>query len=117
MVKLRHPEGPPRGGGSEGPCVSTAYPKLLIEKELNRMRTLFALLLAVFVFGIASFVQAPKNAAPQAQQPQPPPTIASAMDREISTVEKEITEAAEAMPEAKFNFSPESLNIPGSEYK
>jgi len=39
------------------------------------------------------------------------------VDREISTVEKQIVEAAEAMPEDKFNFSPESLNIPGSEYK
>lgn len=26
-------------------------------------------------------------------------------------------EAAEAMPEDKFNFSPESLNIPGDDYK
>src|SRR5271155_4369825 len=47
----------------------------------------------------------------------PPPTIVSAVDREISTIEKEIVEAAEAMPEDKFNFSPESLNIPGSDYK
>jgi uncharacterized damage-inducible protein DinB len=39
------------------------------------------------------------------------------MDREIGAVEKQITEAAEAMPEEKFNFSPESLNIPGSDYK
>jgi uncharacterized damage-inducible protein DinB len=45
------------------------------------------------------------------------PTIASAVDREISTVEKQIVELAEAMPEDKFNFSPESLNIPGSDYK
>ena len=45
------------------------------------------------------------------------PTIASAMDREISDVEKEIVEAAEAMPEDKFNFSPESLKIPGADYK
>jgi len=37
--------------------------------------------------------------------------------REISYAEKEIVEAAEAMPENKFNFSPESLNIPGSNYK
>jgi len=36
------------------------------------------------------------------------------VDREISTVEKQIVEAAEAMPEDKFNFSPESLNIPGA---
>jgi hypothetical protein len=53
--------------------------------------------------------------AEQGQQPQP--TIASAMDREISTVEKEIVEAAEAMPEDKFNFSPEGINLPGSDYK
>src|SRR6185312_5510700 len=45
------------------------------------------------------------------------PTIASAIDREISLVEKEIVEAAEAMPEDKFDFSPEKLNLPGSDYK
>jgi hypothetical protein len=39
------------------------------------------------------------------------------VDREISTIEKQIVEAAEAMPEDKFNFSPESLNIPGDDYK
>ena len=55
-------------------------------------------------------------ASPQAPQ-QPPPTIASAVDREITAVEKQIVEVAEAMPEDKFNFSPESLNIPGSDYK
>jgi hypothetical protein len=55
---------------------------------------------------------------PQAQQPeQSPPTIASLVDREVSTVEKQIVEIAEAMPEDKFNFSPESLNIPGGDYK
>jgi hypothetical protein len=58
-------------------------------------------------------------AAPASQpaQPQPPPTIASTVDREISTIEKLIVDAAEAMPDAKFNFSPEGLNLPGSEYK
>ena len=56
--------------------------------------------------------------APQAQAPQQPPaTLASAVDRDISAVEKQIEEVAEAMPEDKFNFSPESLNIPGSDYK
>jgi hypothetical protein len=83
-------------------------------------------LLAVVVFTVATVGQNTNSAAtasarqaPQAQQsqPQPPPTIASTVDREISTIEKEIVEAAEAMPEDKFNFSPESLNIPGSDYK
>jgi uncharacterized damage-inducible protein DinB len=46
-----------------------------------------------------------------------PPTIASAIDREISIIEKELVEAAEAMPEGKFDFSPEKLNVSGSDYK
>src|ERR1700720_3922474 len=49
--------------------------------------------------------------------PSTPPTIASAIDREISLVEKEVVEAAEAMPEDKFDFSPEKVNLPGSDYK
>ena len=56
-------------------------------------------------------------AAGPSASPSTPPTIASAIDREISIVEKEIVEAAEAMPEDKFDFSPEKLNLPGSEYK
>ena len=54
---------------------------------------------------------------PQAQESQTPPTIASMVDNQISRIEKQITEAAEAMPEDKFNFSPESLKIPGDDYK
>ncbi|MGA3091929.1 MAG: DinB family protein [Terriglobales bacterium] len=51
------------------------------------------------------------------QSPQPAATIASVVDRDISAVEKQIIEGAEAMPEDKFNFTPEALNIPGSKYK
>jgi len=56
--------------------------------------------------------------APQAQPPaQPAPTIASMVDGEISGIEKQVVDVAEAMPEDKYNFSPESLNIPGDDYK
>lgn len=52
------------------------------------------------------------------QQPsQPRPTLAANIDRQVSAVEKLIIDVAEAMPEDKFNFTPESLKIPGSEYK
>ena len=54
--------------------------------------------------------------APQAQ-PTPPITLAAMVDREISGVEKQVVEAAEAMPEDKFNFTPETLSIPGDDYK
>jgi uncharacterized damage-inducible protein DinB len=82
------------------------------------------LLLAVLTVAIGALGQSqgasktPAASAPQAQQtPQPPPTIASAVDRQISLIEKEVVEAAEAMPDDKFNFSPEGLNLPGSDYK
>jgi uncharacterized damage-inducible protein DinB len=55
---------------------------------------------------------------PQAQQsPQPAPSIAGVIERQVTTSEKLVVEAAEAMPGDKFNFTPESLNIPGSDYK
>ncbi len=75
-------------------------------------------LLAVLISATPAWGQAAKSAAatPEAQQ-QPPPTIASTVDREITAVEKLLVDAAEAMPEDEFNFSPESLNIPGSQYK
>jgi len=44
-------------------------------------------------------------------------TLAAHEDREIDAVEKLVVDAAEAMPEDKFNFSPEGLNIPAGEYK
>ena len=75
-------------------------------------------LLAQLVFTVSALGQATNNAAPpSATQAQPSPTIVSTVDREISGAEKLLIEAAEAMPEDKFNFSPESLNIPGNNYK
>jgi uncharacterized damage-inducible protein DinB len=60
----------------------------------------------------------PAAPAPQAQaSPQAAPTFASMVERQVANSEKQIVEAAEAMPEDKYNFSPESLNIPGSDYK
>jgi len=43
--------------------------------------------------------------------------VASVVDQQITAVEKLVLEAAEAMPEAKYNFTPESLADPGSDYK
>lgn len=73
----------------------------------------------VLIFAMAALGQSTKSttSASQPQTAQPPATIASAVDREISGVEKQILDAAMAMPEDKFNFSPESLNIPGADYK
>jgi len=79
------------------------------------------LLLTFLVFTSLVYGQsAQSSAAPQASAsatPSTPPTVASAIDREITIVEKEIVDAAEAMPEDKFEFSPEKLNLAGSDYK
>jgi uncharacterized damage-inducible protein DinB len=85
---------------------------------MKPIRILF--LLAAFIFAVAARSQGTNStaaaSAPKAQQSQPP-TVASAVDREITAIEKQIVDIAEAMPEDKFNFSPEHLNIPGSDYK
>jgi len=49
--------------------------------------------------------------------PQSVPTLASMVDSEVSGIEKQIVDVAEAMPDDKYNFSPANLNIPGSDYK
>jgi hypothetical protein len=69
----------------------------------------FHLLLAISL--LASVPFAPAQTQPSAS------TLASMVDRGISAVEKQVVEAAEAMPEDKFNFTPESLTIPGDDYK
>jgi hypothetical protein len=90
---------------------------------MNRRRTV--LLLAVLICAVVILrpgtTSSASSAAPRAaetlQAQQTAPTVASVLDGEISAVEKEFVGAAEAMPEDKYNFSPESLKIPGSEYK
>src|SRR6266545_4733578 len=84
------------------------------------MKLTSILLTAALSLAAASvYAQTAKSspAAGASASPSAPPTIASAIDREVSIVEKEVVDAAEAMPEDKFDFSPEKLNLPGSDYK
>lgn len=77
------------------------------------------LLLFAWLFLAASVQQSTVNAAGGAStlpQSQSPTTIASVVDREISDIEKQITDVAEAMPEERYNFTPDNLDIPGSDY-
>jgi len=55
--------------------------------------------------------------ASQAQSKSALSPLAAAIDQEITNAEQSFVAAAEAMPEAKFGVTPESLNIPGSEFK
>jgi len=82
-------------------------------------QTSLLLTAALSLAAASAYAQTTKSspAAGASASPSTPPTIASAIDREISLVEKEVVDAAEAMPEDKFDFSPEKLNLPGSDYK
>lgn len=52
-----------------------------------------------------------------AAAPEAPATVASVVERQVSSIEKLVVEAADAMPADKYDFTPESLKIPGSDYK
>jgi hypothetical protein len=90
------------------------------------MKLLRALcLLAVLTFAVGAFAQggaapaaSPAPTAPPAQTgPAPAATISAIADRQVSQYEKNVVDAAEAMPADKYDFSPASLNIPGAAYK
>lgn len=87
---------------------------------MKQMRMVF--LFAGVILTVIAFTENARNSAgagspPAAGAQQAPATVASTVDRDISAVEKQIVEAADAMPEDKFDFTPEALNIPGSDYK
>jgi hypothetical protein len=81
-------------------------------------RTRLVWLFTAQIVAVNAFVTDTTTAAERhAQQSAAPATIASTVDGEIGAIEKQVVDAAEAMPEARFDFSPESLNIPGGDYK
>jgi uncharacterized damage-inducible protein DinB len=87
-----------------------------MREEENQMKYLrIFCLFALACCAAGAFAQA---ATPNAQAKKTtPPTIASAIDQQVSIIEREFVGAAEAMPDDKFNFTPVTLNIPSSEYK
>jgi len=74
-------------------------------------------LIAAMVCSLALICTAPAQTAPPAtskpQAPAAPPTIATILDRQLSSLEKEFVSAAEAMPEEKFNFAPTNGEFKG----
>jgi hypothetical protein len=74
------------------------------------------LVLSLATGAIAQKPAAPPSPAPQAQ-PTAPPTFGAVINSQISIIEKEFVDAAEAMPEEKYGFTPVSLNIQSSDYK
>ena len=83
---------------------------------MKHLRTFFLLRVLCLAVGAVSQTSAPST-PPAQQSPQPAPTVSSLADRNISQIEKQFVELADAMPDDEFNFTPESLNIKGAEYK
>jgi uncharacterized damage-inducible protein DinB len=92
-----------------------------MREEDNHMKHLRTFcLLALVCFAMSAFAQATKPAAPAASPAATPaaaPTVGAVIDREINIIEKEFVDAADAMPEDKYNFTPAGLNLQGSDYK
>ena len=74
-----------------------------------KSRKTIAVVCVCFLICAASFAQgnSQSSSAPAA------PTIASVLDRQLSSIEKEIMGSADAVPADKFDFSPATANIPG----
>jgi hypothetical protein len=86
-------------------------------KHLRIFCLLLVLSFAIIALGQAANAPAAKPAAPTSPAqttPQPPPTIAGVVDRQISQLEKQVMEVTEAMPEDKFDFTPTNLNTKDS---
>jgi hypothetical protein len=86
-------------------------------QEGARMKQPCIILLIVSVLTLAVLGQQKPVTAASATQSQALPSLASTIDRQISAIEKLVVEAAEAMPDDRFNFSPEGLSISGGNYK
>lgn len=82
-----------------------------------KKRILVGLLCVAVVILWMAVAQQSASAQQTAGSQQASATVASSVDRDITAIEKQIVDAADAMPEDRFNFTPEALNIPGSDYK
>lgn len=77
-------------------------------------------LLLVLSFAIAALGQAttpaakPASASQAQTTPQPAPTIANVVDRQITQLEKQFVAVADAMPDDKFDYQPTQLNTKDS---
>jgi uncharacterized damage-inducible protein DinB len=89
----------------------------ILMKHLRMFCIVAVLGLAVGLSAQTPAPAAKATPAPQAMaSPKPAPTLAGTIEMQLNILEKGFVDAAEAMPEDKYNFSPESLKIPGADY-
>ena len=84
---------------------------------MKQQLRLFLPLALSFAVGTMAHGSPPASASRPSPPPKQTPTgLAAACERQLNGIEKNIVDAAEAMPEARFNFTPDSLHIAGSVY-
>lgn len=71
----------------------------------------------VRMFCVAVLLGPAGGLSAQAAPARPMSPLASAIDSEITTQEKQFVDAAEAMPADRFDFTPESLSLPGGDFR
>ncbi len=76
-------------------------------KNIAVVASIFCLLSAM------SFAQTSGSSSSSAQTSTAAPTIASILNNQLRSIEREIMGAADAVPADKFDFSPGTANIPG----
>jgi len=85
---------------------------------MKHLRSICFLLSLSFILGTIARGSSPSRTTAKLTHSVPPSTsLESACIGQLTYVEKNVVDVAEAMPEDKFDFTPESLNIPGSAYK
>src|SRR5438270_379504 len=98
----------------------------MIQKRDSSVSTLVLALGLVLASVTATHAQASGAATPSAPQnlqagssgqQAPAASFSRVVDAQIGIIEREFVAAAEAMPDEKFNFCPESLSLQGSDYK
>lgn len=78
---------------------------------MKALRIFFVLGLVICALSLAG------HAAGQGKPTIEKGSLSAVMDSEISNLEKQFVDVAEAMPEDKFSYSPENINLPGSDFK
>lgn len=79
----------------------------------------FAVMLAATAAQAQEGQSKPSSSQAQSGSSQAPQmsSVSAVVDREVSSYERLMVGAAEAMPDDKFNFTPSSLNINGAAFK
>jgi uncharacterized damage-inducible protein DinB len=78
---------------------------------VNNYKRIAVLVSICCVSGAMALAQA--SGSSSAQSSSAAPTIASVLNNQLGSIEREVMNAADAMPQDKFDFSPASGNIPG----